>query len=188
MIAFLRGQIISVDVDSAIVETNGVGYEINCSTNTLADFTAGKKVEVFVYTHVREDALQLYGFSTRTEKELFLSLNKVNGIGPKLAQKILSGARVDQLVGMIEAEDVGGLSKLPKVGKKTAEQMILSLKGKLVVDRELLPQLGVKKDIVSALVNLGFRLGDVEKVVEKMSTDMQLEDGVRKGLQALTNL
>jgi Holliday junction DNA helicase RuvA len=189
MIASLRGRLQSIETETAVLDVHGVGYELHCSSMTLADLSAaspGRETHVFVVTHVREDVIQLFGFSTAGEKQLFLSLNKVNGVGPKMAQKILSGTNLDSLLSMIEAEDVTGLSKLPKVGKKTAEQIILSLKGKLV--RPVTAVEGHKKDIVSALVNLGFKLTDVEKVVATMATDTRLEDGVRLGLQALTSL
>ncbi len=130
MIARLQGQVVEVSPESAIIDVAGVGYEVTCSVNTLFDWQAGQSVVVYTYTHVREDILQLFGFSTTREKEMFTTLLKVNGIGPKMAINILSGANVDQILMMVESEDVKGLSKLPKVGKKTAEQMVLTLKGK----------------------------------------------------------
>ncbi len=193
MIAFLRGKIFNIGNQSEhqtlVMDVQGVGYELHCSSSTLSDLEAclQNEVSVYVHTHVREDALTLYGFSTVIEKELFLSLNKVNGVGPKMAQKILSGTRVENLLNMIESEDTVGLSKLPKVGKKTAEQIVLSLKGKLPQPSS--PHLGnIRKDIVSALVNLGFKLSEVEKTVTKMPQEIALEEGVRQGLQALTNI
>jgi holliday junction DNA helicase RuvA len=143
---------------------------------------------VYVHTHVREDQITLFGFSKKAEKELFISLNKVNGVGPKMAQKILSGAPLTHLVEMIDQEDVAGLSRLPKVGKKTAEQIVLTLKGKLHVDFDLTGPTGARKDIVSALTNLGFKLNDVEKVVNQFSPDVTMEEGVKRGLAALTQL
>lgn len=208
MIAMLRGQILEVNGEHAILDVNGVGYELICSLNSLSElqtinFESGagavskpgsiKAVTVFTYTHVREDILQLFGFSSKTEKEMFLALLKVNGIGPKMAIHILSGASVDQILGMIESEDVKSLSKLPKVGKKTAEQMILALKGKLVVADVDPKKSGGKavltmalKEISSALVNLGFKPQDVEKVIATMPKEINLQDGVRQGLAALT--
>lgn len=211
MISFLKGFITEVTPESAHVDVNGVGYEVFCSLNTLAEFQAGivtmgagatakpsKPAHVFTYTHVREDALLLFGFSTRVEKNLFTTLLKVNGIGPKMAINILSGATVSQIHAMIEAEDVKALSKLPKVGKKTAEQMILTLKGKLVVTEDpkaskataasAFKGTAAQKEITSALVNLGFRPQDVEKVVSEMEKEIELEAGIRQGLSALTSL
>jgi Holliday junction DNA helicase RuvA len=133
---------------------------------------------------------------------MFNSLLKVNGVGPKMAIKILSAARMKDLAQMIESGDVKALSSLPKVGKKTAEQLILSLKGKLVIGTDgsgesakptdksktaPLPRFsGTRADILSALVNLGFRLQDAEKVVGDLPEEIELQQGVRQGLQALS--
>lgn len=207
MIAQLKGFITEVTPESAVLDVNGVGYEVVCSLNTLAELQAdlmggvgatskaSKPVQVFTYTHVREDVLQLFGFSTKTEKQLFTTLLKVNGIGPKMAINILSGASVDQLLAMIEAEDVKSLSKLPKVGKKTAEQMVLTLKGKLVIQepenkKSATQSLGRNlsashREIASALVNLGFRPVDVDTVISQMPKDIDLQEGIRQGLSAL---
>lgn len=197
MIARLTGKVIEVTPESAILDVGGVGYEVTCSLTTLADMQelqpSGKAATVFVHTHVREDILQLFGFLSSTEKEMFHALLKVNGIGPKLAINALSGASVDLIQQMIEAEDVKGLSKLPKVGKKTAEQMILTLKGKLVVAEKAKVASAAQisfshREISSALVNLGFRLQDVEKVVSQMPKSVELQEGIRQGLAALTSL
>lgn len=209
MIAFLKGILTEVTPESAVIDVNGVGYEMTCSLNTLAELQAdlmngdqkSKLVQIYTYTHVREDVLQLFGFSTKTEKNLFTTLLKVNGVGPKMAINVLSGASVEQIHHMIEAEDVKGLSKLPKVGKKTAEQMILTLKGKLV-HAEPAKASGKSgagavsskysskshQEISSALINLGFRSQDVEKVVLDMSAEIDLESGIRQGLSALTSI
>ncbi|MCB0351408.1 MAG: Holliday junction branch migration protein RuvA, partial [Bdellovibrionales bacterium] len=165
----------------------GVGYELICSSPTLLTLSELPTAQVWVHTHVREDALQLFGFLAKTEKDFFLSLIKINGIGPKVAMKILSSAPLSTIIGMIEDGDVKGLSGLPKVGKKTAEQMILSLKGKLVLSEEQKPRVGfaARADIVSALVNLGFKLQEVEKVVEQMAPTTEFEDGIKRGLTSL---
>jgi Holliday junction DNA helicase RuvA len=208
MIAQLKGFITEVTPESAVLDVGGVGYEIHCSLNTLAELQAdlmggtgatakasSKAVVVYTYTHVREDILQLFGFATKVEKQLFTTLLKVNGIGPKMAINILSGASVEQLFAMIEAEDVKALSKLPKVGKKTAEQMILTLKGKLVVHpvedkKATVSNFGKNlslshREIASALVNLGFRPADVDTVISQMPKDIDLQEGIRQGLSAL---
>ena len=190
MISWLKGQPKFVEEDHLTMVVNGVGYELLCSNNTITDLTGESEAEVFIHTHVREDALQLFGFSTPAEKKVFLSLIKVNGIGPKLAITILSATTVDQIVGMIEAEDAKALAKLPRIGKKTAEQIILSLKGKLVRASEDAAQaemFAARQEIMSALVHLGFRVADVEKVVAEMEPDTDVQAGVRMGLSALTN-
>jgi len=201
MIARIQGDLVEVNEDNCILMCSGIGYELNCSLSTLADLMEkkGQIITLQVYTHVREDALQLFGFSAPLEKSMFLSLLKVNGIGPKSALNILGGATVNQILMMIESEDVKALSKLPKVGKKTAEQMILSLKGKLVLGQEekagkKAPN-SVQSQVSSALINLGFRSVDVEKVVGSMDfvdpvagEKISLEEGIRQGLAALTSI
>ena len=203
MIGFLSGKIIDRFEEGLILDVGGVGYELSCSGSTLGDVALSEDVRLWVHTSVREDAITLFGFSTALEKRMFLSLIKVNGVGPKMASKILSGASLEQLTHMIEASDVKGLSNLPKVGKKTAEQLILSLKGKLVLEpisegagsapvggkpKSALPTrfTGARSDVLSALVNLGFRLQEAEKVVGDLPDDIDVQNGVRQGLQALS--
>jgi Holliday junction DNA helicase RuvA len=190
MISYLQGSVLLQNEDSIVINVRGVGYEVHVSQNTLTAIAGLAQVQVWIHTHVREDALQLFGFATKAEKEFFLSLTKVNGIGPKVAMKILSGAPLGTLVQLIDDGDVRGLSGLPKVGKKTAEQIILTLKGKLALGDEGSPHIGfaARADIVSALVNLGFKLNDVEKVVDKFAPATAIEDGVKAGLAALATL
>jgi Holliday junction DNA helicase RuvA len=188
MIGYLQGRPLRIAIDHMILLVQGVGYELHCSAQTLADLDGKSFVEAWIYTHVREDALQLFGFSTELEKSIFLSLLKVNGIGPKSALNICSGAPSKQIVQWIEDSNVGALTKLPKVGKKSAEQIILTLQGKLVRAGDLghAQRFAARSQIVSALVNLGFRIGDVEKVVDGMQPETDLEQGLRQGLSALT--
>lgn len=190
MIAYLKGTTIHMDLETAILDVQGVGYEVWCSTNTIDRLSMGSAAQLFIHTHVREDAFILYGFATNNEKEMFHSLIKVNGVGPKLAIKILSGTTLDHFMEMIEGEDVAGLSKIPKVGKKTAEQLVLSLKGKLKIIEDTggakKSTKGINKEILSALVNLGFKESDVQKVVQELPANTPFEEGVRKGLSSLS--
>jgi Holliday junction DNA helicase RuvA len=207
MIGFLKGQVVEQSEEGVVLDVNGVGYDLTCSSNTLSDLdTLGASqgtVQVWVQTYVREDAISLFGFSTTLEKRMFLSLVKVNGVGPKMAVKILSGASMNQLSQMIEAGDVKALSSLPKVGKKTAEQMVLALKGKLVLSSDfeapnskgkkiaalMAPRFeGPRANVLSALVNLGFRMQDAEGVVHEMPEDIEFQQGVRKALQVLSGI
>lgn len=189
MIGYLRGKIIEVLSDSALLDVQGVGYEIHASSNTLGDLQSllGKDIIVWVHTHVREDALQLFGFHSKDEKNLFLSLLKVNGVGPKMALSILSGGRPAQIQEMIEAGNAKALSGLPKVGKKTAEQIILTLKGKLVsIEETIKGKSESHTQITSALLNLGYKSQLVDQFVSSLAKDVSIEDGVRKGLQTLS--
>ena len=188
MIGYLQGRPLRYFSDHMVLLVQGVGYELHCSTHTLTDLEGKAFVEVWVHTHVREDQLTLFGFSTEVERALFLSLLKVNGVGPKSAMNILSGAPAAQIVQWIEDANTGALSKLPKIGKKSAEQIVLTLQGKLVRAGEAgsTQRFGARSQIVSALVNLGFRLNDVEKVVDHMPPNTDFEAGLRQGLAGLT--
>jgi Holliday junction DNA helicase RuvA len=154
-------------------------------------------LSVWIHTQVREDAITLYGFLNKRSKMFFLSLLKVNGVGPKMAVNIMSGGSVDSLMSLIESEDAKALSKLPKVGKKTAEQIILTLKGKLVkLDDETGQKTALKsnalagshREISSALINLGFRSQDVDRVLVDFPKEIELEEGIRTALSALTTI
>ncbi len=189
MIAQLQGQVSRYSDEIVILDVGGVGYEVYVSNYTYDSTVGHKSAKLYIHTHVREDVIQLFGFASRAEKELFLSLVKVNGIGPKVAMKILSGAPMHSIVQMIDDGDVRGLSQLPKVGKKTAEQIILELKGKLVLENSELGAGGfaARSDIISALVNLGFKLSEVEKTVDKMDPSTDFNEGVKMGLTSLSN-
>ncbi|MFZ4403405.1 MAG: Holliday junction branch migration protein RuvA [Pseudobdellovibrionaceae bacterium] len=190
MIGYLRGRLQETNIDFAWIDVGGVGYEIFASKSTLDDLVLrlNQEVIVWTYTHVREDLLQLFGFSTREEKNLFLALLKVNGVGPKMALSLLSGARPAQIVEMVENSNAKGLSSLPKVGKKTAEQIILTLKGKLVFveNEKVSTNSSIQSEVASALLNLGFKSHAVEQFVTSLKPEIPLEEGVRMGLQILS--
>ena len=192
MIGFLDGTVFDASVDHFILSVNGVGYDILASAQTLADVHVmiGQNLKVWIHSHVREDALQLFGFLTKPEKEFFLNLLKVNGVGPKMALSIMSGARLNQIQDWIENSDAKALSSLPKVGKKTAEQIILSLQGKLVrIESKSKGTTKInetQRQISSALVNLGFKNQIVDQFISSLENSITLEDGVRQGLQKLT--
>ncbi len=186
MISRLIGEVHDFDDDSAIINVGGVGYEVLCSTATRDALQALDSVELYIHTHVREDIFQLFGFFERNEKRLFLSLLKVNGIGPRSALNMLSASTWQKIIHLIESGDVKGLSMLPKIGKKTAEQIVLTLKGKLVfADQPHLEKSTSRREIVSALVHLGFKVNDVEKVVDRLDPKADVERGVRESLALL---
>src|SRR5579864_4415909 len=132
MIAHLRGTLLAKHPNQAIVETGGVGYDVTISVPTFSELPAtGADVSLYVHTHVREDVIALYGFLRPSEKLLFEKLITVSGIGPKLAITILSGMAADEVVGAIRSNDVARLTRIPGIGKKTAERMVLELRDKL---------------------------------------------------------
>lgn len=190
MIAHLRGKLISKHPNQAIVETTGVGYEVNISIPTFSDLPAlGAEVALFIHTHVREDALALFGFLRPEEKQLFEKLISVSGIGPKLAITILSGMAAEAMVAAIKGNNVGLLTRIPGIGKKTAERMVLELRDKLD-SFGIAPAAAaspLEEDVISALVNLGYNRALVEKAVGRLgsSPGESFDALFRKSLAAL---
>ena len=179
MIAHIRGQILTKAPNAVVVDCNGVGYELAISVATFTDLgQEGSEARLHVHTHVREDALALFGFSELTEKRLFEKLLTISGIGPKLAITVLSGISAERLVGAIRAGDHATLTKIPGIGKKTAERVVLELKDKLddmagfTPATTAAPSLGaVADDVLSALVNLGYPRPVAQKAVETAAKD-----------------
>lgn len=190
MIAFLKGEVIDLQTESVILNANDIGYEVFCSSWTLADLADHKgSLSLWIYTHVREDLIQLFGFESKEEKQLFCSLLKVNGVGPKMAMAILSGAPYQRIFEWIETSDAKSISQLPRVGKKTAEQIILTLKGKLVQLSVVKNQnAGIKGQVTSALINLGFKPQLVDDYVSQLPTNSSVEDSIRDALTKLAQL
>lgn len=189
MIGRITGQLIEVESDHVILDVQGVGYEIYPPARSLLELQSQIKLQcqLWIYTHVREDALQLFGFLTQEEKQLFLQLLKVSGVGPKLALNILSGARAAEVIGWVESGDAKALSQIPKLGKKTAEQIILTLQGKLVrVEAPTTLKLVLHKEIQFALINLGFKAPVVEEFLTTLPADIDVEGGIRRGLSQLS--
>lgn len=191
MIAHLRGKLISKHPNQAIVEAAGVGYEVNISIPTFSGLPAlGSEVSLFIYTHVREDALALFGFLRAEDKQLFEKLLSVSGIGPKLAVTILSGMPADAMVGAIKGNNLAALVRIPGIGKKTAERMVLELRDKLDAfgAAPALPPLSpVEADVISALVNLGYNAGLVERTLGQLTKgpEESFDNLFRKALAAL---
>lgn len=132
MINFVIGEVVGIEDGLLVVSNNGIGFEINVSNKTLSDFSLiGEVVTVYTYMQVREDDVSLFGFSTKEEKKMFLMLISVNGVGPKMALQILSGIRPDDLSAAIVSEDAASLVRIKGLGKKTAERIVLELKGKI---------------------------------------------------------
>jgi Holliday junction DNA helicase RuvA len=180
VIAYLRGQILSKSPNAVVLDCNGVGYELAISVTTYTELgDLGAEARLHVHTHVREDALLLFGFAEPTEKRLFEKLLTISGIGPKLAITVLSGISADRLVGAIRSGDHATLTKIPGIGKKTAERVVLELKDKLddlagftAAGEIVRPSLGATaEDVLSALVNLGYPRPIAQKAVESAAKD-----------------
>ena len=187
MIASLTGRITSRKPDNVIIDVNGIGYQINVSLHTLSSLPAeGSEVFLSIYTHVREDAIQLYGFTSEDEKKIFITLLGISGIGPKMGLTILSGISHDDFLNSIENEDVAMLCRVPGLGKKTAQRLILELREKLPAAKGVRDKL--YEDTLSALVNLGYKKSiaqqSIEKVYKKDFND--IESLLRETLKQLT--
>ncbi len=183
MIAQIRGILAHKAADRVIVDVHGVGYDIAIPFSTYYELgDIGSEVVLKTYTHVREDFLGLFGFLTVQERQMFLLLLQVTGIGPRLAITILSGLPVEELSVAISAKDVARLSSIPGVGKKTAERIALELKDKI---SQLVPEAGpgsigpvdggLGRDVVSALVNLGYQRAKAESAISKLLRAGQTE-------------
>jgi len=194
MIAHLRGKLLSKKPNQAIVDVGGVGYDVIISIPSYADLpAAGSEVTLHIHTHVREDVIALYGFLRLAEKHLFEKLITVSGIGPKLAITILSGMGADEMVSSIRGNDVARLTRIPGIGKKTAERMVLELRDKLPqptaeAPESSTPVSGVAEDVISALVNLGYQRAIAEKAllsIPKNGKPESFEALFREALAAL---
>jgi len=192
MIAHLRGKLISKHPNQAIVEAAGVGYDVSISVPTFSELPAlNSEVSFFIHTHVREDALALFGFLRAQEKQLFEKLLSVSGIGPKLAITILSGMPADTMVAAIKGNNVAALTRIPGIGKKTAERMVLELRDKLdafgVEAQAAAAMSPVEEDVISALLNLGYQRAIAERALARLGnvTGESFDALFRKALSAL---
>lgn len=203
MIAYLSGKLLEKQATSVIVETNGVGYEVTIPLSTFYELgEEGSDVSLRIYTHVREDALQLFGFKTARERELYLKLISVQGIGAKSGISMLSGMSADEIVTAIRTDNLARLTSIPGVGRKTAERLVIELRDKLneftsqATQERIaagakpseLPADAVFDDALSALVNLGYQRNAAEKALKqavKDGTEMSVQKLLRKSLQLL---
>jgi len=193
MIAHLRGSLQSKSPRSLILDVNGVGYEVTVPLTTFYELPdLGSTVSFHIHTHVRENALQLYGFRTPQEKELFVRLMGVNGIGPRLAINILSGISAGELVATVRQEDVARLTVIPGVGRKTAERIIVELRDKLAGldiagESDLAaPQrtsTAILDDALSALLNLGYKRAMAQRAIEQACKLLQMNITLESVLQ-----
>ncbi len=192
-----------------IVEVGGVGYEVTIPISTFYDLEdPGSNVKLRIYTHVREDALQLYGFKTLRERELFMRLISVSGIGPKLGITLLSGMSADEMIASIRTNNLARLTLIPGVGRKTAERLVMELRDKVATlsSAELEEELGgaaaaasgslatedsMRSDVLSALLNLGYQRGSAEKAVTSAldeGGDISVESILRRSLRKLAKV
>ena len=207
MIAHLSGTLLSKQATSVILDVSGVGYEVTIPLSTFYDLEdAGSTVQLRIYTHVREDALQLFGFKTARERELFLKIISVSGIGPKLGITLLSGMSADEMIASIRTNNLARLTLIPGVGRKTAERLIMELREKVadLSSAQLEEELGAKQEVsaettedtvradaLSALLNLGYQRSGAEKSIEAAlgeGGDITVESVLRRSLKKLARV
>lgn len=192
MIAHLRGKLIARHPNQVIVDAMGVGYDVTISVPTFSELPpAGGEVSLHIHTHVREDQIALYGFLRPEEKNLFEKLIGVSGIGPKLAITILSGMPADEMTAAIRGNDVARLTKIPGIGRKTAERMVLELRDKLPpvgTDQvHVIPSLSaIQEDVLSALMNLGYQRAGAEKALLSIEKNGSFDAMFRAALAVMS--
>jgi len=194
MIAYLKGVIRQKSPSQIVVDCGGVGYAAAIPLSTFFKMgEEGEPVELFIHTHLTASALSLFGFRTREEKELFLKLISISGIGPKLAIAVLSGMDTDTLAEAVRASDAARIAMVPGIGKKTALRIAMELADKIESKEKVLKARAPKEteDLVSALLNMGFRRKEIEPVVEnvvKSGKNGDFEHRLRACLKALSKV
>lgn len=195
MIGYLKGTLIQKSPDHIILDVGGVGYSVWIPLSTyLALKDINELVELFVYTHLTDNSLALYGFSREEERDLFLKLIGISGIGPKLALNILSGIEVSDLEEAIRQSDVTRITLIPGIGKKTALRIALELQEKLEKKEAVFQTkaLQEREDLISALTNLGFKRKEVEKIVDdtvkRFTEEAGFEQLLRESLKKLAKI
>lgn len=190
MIARLNGTLIEKSPPQVIVDCNGVGYEVEVPMSTFYNLPEiGNKIQLLIHFVVREDAQLLYGFGSEQEKSTFKQLLKVNGIGAKSALSILSGVSIDDLVEAVSRQEVGMLTRVPGIGKKTAERLLLELKDKFAVTGSTttttLPK-SASYDVLNALIALGYNEREASAAVKLLPKEVSVADGIKQALKILS--
>ncbi len=195
MYSYLQGKLISKSPTEVVVDVNGVGYFLNISLSTFEKLdSSSNRIKIFTYLHVREDALQLFGFATENERDMFKMLISVSGIGPKIAQGILSGIDAEELKTAFQTGNIAALTSIPGVGRKTAERLVLELRdklGKIGIEISTLPsstqQLKIRNDALNALLSLGYNRTIAEQAIRQVlkntdSNELTLEILIKQAL------
>ncbi len=189
MIGRIHGTLLEKSSPPTIcVDVGGLGYEIDVPMSTLYKLPeVGAQVTLHTHFQVRDDAHMLYGFSTKAERSAFRSLIKVTGVGARIALAVLSGMSVEELASAITLQEAGRLTQVPGIGKKTAERLLLELRGKLGADIDIVaaPAAGGQTDILNALLSLGYSSAESQKALKSLPADIDVAEGIRLALKTL---
>ena len=184
MYGYIKGIVVEIEPNYIILENNSIGYQIYVPNPY--GFITNKEYKVYTYTKVAEDEYTLYGFKTREEKELFLKLISVKGLGPKMALPMLATGSISLIEEAIETENINYLKKFPKIGDKVAKQLVLDLKGKLnVINTGLFKREDHSNELLEALLSLGYKQVDIKKVLNKVDSSLDLENQIKEALKLL---
>jgi len=191
MIGRIQGILVSVHPPRLLVDCQGIGYEVDVPMSTLYQLPqAGQKITLLTHFQVREDAQQLFGFATETEREAFRQLIKISGVGSRTALAVLSGMSVNELAQAIALQEAGSLTQVPGIGKKTAERLCLELKGKLAPDLGITgdkPQaIEASSEVLQALLALGYSEKEALLALKQIPPETSVSDGIRMGLKYLS--
>lgn len=181
MYAYIKGMVKEQTGSGIVLDCNNIGYDIN--VGNPYSYELDKEIKVYIYEHVREDEYTLYGFKSADEKELFLKLINVKGVGPKMALPMLATGSINGIVDAIERENILYLKKFPKIGEKVAKQIILDLKGKLNVT--LTSDDNSKEELIEVLKGLGYKEKDFKSVIQRVDSSKKVEDQVKDALKLL---
>ena len=191
MIGRLHGKLLEKNPPQILIDVSGVGYEVDVPMSTFCNLPeVGGELTLHTHFVVREDAQLLYGFATLAERAVFRALIKISGVGPKIALALLSGITVDQLKDAVDRGETGLLTKVPGIGKKTAERLVLELKGKLAgtgAATAAVPTSGARADVAAALIALGSSEREAAAATKKLPEDCTVNDGLRLALKSLTH-
>jgi Holliday junction DNA helicase RuvA len=193
MIGRIQGILVSIHPPRLLVDCQGIGYEVDVPMSTLYQLPqAGQKITLLTHFQVREDAQQLFGFATETEREAFKQLIKISGVGSRTALAVLSGMSVNELAQAITLQEAGRLTQVPGIGKKTAERLCLELKGKLAPDLGITsagkPQtIEASSEVLQALLALGYSEKEALLALKQIPPDTSVSDGIRMSLKYLSN-
>ena len=182
MYSYIKGIVTLEEANYVVLENNGIGYHIFVANPF--QYELNKEAKIFIYDYIREDEHSLYGFQSKEEKDLFLKLLGVKGVGPKLIMPMLATGSVKGIIDAIDRENILYLKKFPKVGDKVARQIILDLKGKLASSFET-PSVGGFDELVSVLEGLGYKTNDIKKILPNMDSNLKIEDQVKEALKLL---